>query len=213
MSPSHVTKGTLVKENWMFLLLQDWTHHCCLVLKHRNQLSLPTLSKGVGFVQADPCIVKPGCGDKIPDPCFETFISKALVSLTDSPSDQNWICTLRDTGRSQSIILAKALQFSSKNIYGFNTLLRGIEMGYVPRTLHHIYIQSKFVRLFSCCLLAINGVTMLLGNNIAGGLVLPNIEIFDKPLNQVGPNSTFSNLDLYPACVVICARSKKDCNF
>lgn len=35
-----------------------------------------------------------GCGDKIPDPCFEPFIFDGLVSLTADPPDQKPVSIL-----------------------------------------------------------------------------------------------------------------------
>lgn len=48
-----------------------------------------------------------------------------------------------------------------------------------------------------------------MGNDIAGGFLLPNLEVLDNPLNQTTPDFSV-NSGLYPACVVTCAQSGKD---
>ncbi|XP_043954247.1 uncharacterized protein LOC122820728 isoform X1 [Gambusia affinis] len=87
-----------------------------------------------------------------------------------------------------------------------------MEMGYAPRPVHRVYIKSKLITVFFpvavCPDLPIDGVAMLMGNDIAGGLVLPSLEVLDNPLNQTTPDS--SDPGLYPACVVTCAQTRKD---
>lgn len=50
---------------------------------------------------------------------------------------------------------------------------------------------------------------MLMGNDIAGGLVLPSLEVLDNPLHQTTPGSS-SDPGLYPACVVTRSQARKD---
>ncbi|XP_023180999.1 uncharacterized protein LOC111605866 [Xiphophorus maculatus] len=183
----------------------------CLALKRKNQ-SNSTQTKGVGFVKKEPRNKNVGCGDKLPDPCFIPFIFDGLISLTADPSDLKPVRILRDTGGSQSVILANVLPFTHESACGYNSVLRGIEMGYAPRPVHRVYIKSKLVTGFFpvavCPELPIDGVAMLMGNDIAGGLVLPSLEVLDNPLDQITPDS--SDPGLYPACVVTRAQARKD---
>lgn len=50
---------------------------------------------------------------------------------------------------------------------------------------------------------------MLLGNDIAGGLVRPSLEVLDKPLSSDAPEISVTP-KLYPACVVTHAQARKD---
>lgn len=58
-------------------------------------------------------------------------------------------------------------------------------MGYVPRPVHCVYIQSNLVNGFFpvtvCPALAIKGMAFLMGNDIAGGKVTPALEVLDMP--------------------------------
>lgn len=87
-------------------------------------------------------------------PCGEPFIFEGLVSLTGESSDQCLVSISRDTGGSQSVIPASALQFTEVSACGYGAVLHGIEMGCMPRPVHRIHVQSKFVIVFFpyCCL-------------------------------------------------------------
>lgn len=78
---------------------------------------------------------------------------------------------LRDTACSQSVVLASMLPFSVESACGFGSVLRGIEMGFAPRPVHKVHIQSDLVSGFFpvavCDELPIQGVVLLMGNNIA----------------------------------------------
>ncbi|KAG7465450.1 hypothetical protein JOB18_027649 [Solea senegalensis] len=71
--------------------------------------------------------------------------SSGNVSLTGESTDKSQISILRDTGASQSVILASALPFSEQSSCGYSIALRGIEMGYIPRPMHRIYIESPLI--------------------------------------------------------------------
>ncbi|XP_038154159.1 uncharacterized protein LOC119791876 [Cyprinodon tularosa] len=182
----------------------------CLALKRKTQQNSQQ-TKGVGFVKKEPRNKSTGCGDKLPDPCFEPFIFDGLISLTADASDLKPVRILRDTGGSQSVILSNVLPFSHESACGYNSVLRGIEMGYAPRPVHRVYIKSKLITGFFpvavCPDLPIDGVAILMGNDIAGGLVLPTLEVLDNPLNQTTQET--SDPGLYPACVVTRAQARK----
>ncbi|CAI5652968.1 uncharacterized protein LOC109203092 [Oreochromis niloticus] len=86
-------------------------------------------------------------------------------------------------------------------------------MGYAPRPVHRVFIKSKLdTGLFPvavCPALPIEGVAMLLGNDIAGGLVLPRLEVLDNPLNQKTSDVSM-HPGLYPACAITRAQARKD---
>lgn len=97
----------------------------------------------------------------------EPFIFEGMVSLTGEPEEQRSVRILRDTGGSQSLILAHALSFSDRSYCGFSVVLRGVEMGYSPRPVHRVHIQSNLVTGFFpfavCPALPINGINTLDG--------------------------------------------------
>ena len=52
---------------------------------------------------------------------------------------------LRDTGASQSLILADILPFSEKTSSGTSVLIQGVECGTVNIPLHHVNLSYDFV--------------------------------------------------------------------
>lgn len=176
----------------------------CLVLKRKADSSA-SQTKGVGLIKMDS--VGP---DINADPCFKPFIFEGLVSLSGDSSDQRPVRILRDTGGSQSVILASVLPFSSQTSCGYGAVLRGIEMGYSPRPVHFVHVKSNLVTgtfpVAVCSELPISGVDMLMGNDIAGGRVTPTLEVVDS-LQYSGPGGCSS--ELYPVCAITRAQSRK----
>ena len=77
---------------------------------------------------------------------FQPFVFDGSVSFQNYESANPHIKILRDTGTSQSLILANTLPFSEKSDTGKNTLIRGINaQKYTLVPLHNINLQSKLV--------------------------------------------------------------------
>lgn len=83
-------------------------------------------------------------------------------------------------GFTKSEFLVGALPFSDHSACGHRAVLRGIEMGYSPQPVHHIHVQSKLITGFFhvavCLALPIRSISLLMGNDIAGGKVTPALE-------------------------------------
>ena len=133
-----------------------------------------------------------------------------------SPSGDNCpptpIKILRDTGASQSLILADILPFSEKTSSGTSVLIQGVECGTVNiLSIMLICHQIWFLGLVGITpSLPFKGVHLLLGNDLAGDKVVvnplvtdtPNISQTDDPIEQEIP-------DLYPSCAVTRAMAKE----
>ena len=52
---------------------------------------------------------------------------------------------LRDTGASQSLIMADILPFSKKTYSGTSVLIHGVECGFINVPRHNIYLSSDLV--------------------------------------------------------------------
>ena len=76
---------------------------------------------------------------------YEPFLSDGFVSLNSDFVQSAPITILRDTGASQSLILADALPFSEKTSSGTSVLIQGVECGFVNVPLHNIYFSSELV--------------------------------------------------------------------
>lgn len=98
----------------------------CLVLKcKQHSASNPSQPKGVGLVRAEPHTSATPVSET-PDIRFQPFIFNGVVSLTGKPDDDRSVHFLRDTGCSQSVILADALPFSEFSYCGYCIVLSGI---------------------------------------------------------------------------------------
>lgn len=90
-------------------------------------------------------------------------------------------------------------------------VLQGIEMGYSPCPVHKIYIESKLVSgvfpVAVCSELPIKGVTLLIGNDVAGGKVTPVLEVWDSP-QSAELNTCDSDLSLFPSCAITRAQAR-----
>ena len=145
---------------------------------------------------------------------FEPFMLNGFVSLSGDNCPPTPIKILRDTGASQSLILADILPFSEKTSSGTSVLIRGVECGTVNIPLHHVNLSSDLVTglvvIGITPSLPFKGVHLLLGNDLAGDKVVvnplvtdtPNIGQTDDPIEQEIP-------DLYPSCAVTRAMAKK----
>lgn len=133
-------------------------------------------------------------------------MSDGLVSLTGSPAFQRTMRILRDTACSQSVMLSSVLPFSEQSACSYNTELRGVEMGCILRPVHCVNIESELVTgFFSVAIsseLPIGGIDLLMGNDIAGGKVIPSLEVLDSPQRTDTCEVNSQKSDLYPACVI-----------
>ncbi|KAL5009579.1 hypothetical protein ScPMuIL_011884, partial [Solemya velum] len=79
---------------------------------------------------------------------------------------------LRDTGASHSLILDGVVPLSEETSSGSSVLLQGVELGFVNVPLHCVYLKSDLVTgpvtIGVRPELPIEGVSLILGNDLAG---------------------------------------------
>ena len=118
-------------------------------------------------------------------PEFQPFISEGPVSI-DNLSGSVPIMILRDTGATQSLLLEGVLPLDSGTSTGEEVIAQGIESGFVNVPLHRIYLKSNLISglvvVGTRPTLPIEGVALLLGNNLAGGRVIANPKVSSKPV-------------------------------
>ena len=68
---------------------------------------------------------------------YEPFLSDGFVSLKSDFAQSTPITILRDTGASQSLILADTLPFSEMTSSGTSGLVQGVECGFVNVPQHN----------------------------------------------------------------------------
>ena len=92
-----------------------------------------------------------------------------FVSLSGNNCPTTPIKILRDTGASQSLILADILPFSEKTSSDTSVLIQGVECGTVNIPLHHVNLSSNLVTGLVVIgikpSLPFKGVYLLLGND------------------------------------------------
>jgi len=138
---------------------------------------------------------------------FEPFIYDGLVSLNEDMSEATPVSILRDTGASQSLVLANTLPFSRNSSAGSNVLIKGINCSeYMPVPLHAIHLKSSILsgRLLMGITdhLPFKGIAILLGNDLAGDRVFPNPILTERPSLEKLTTPIDSSVGLYPSCAV-----------
>jgi len=178
----------------------------CLSLKRKQQ------PKSVGFVKTCKPTVSVPRVEKIDD-SYQPFILKGLISLKGNCDEQKEIRMLRDTGAMQSFIVADKLPFSEDTFCNSSVIVQGIDMSCITVPLHRIHLQSDlctgFVRVAVRPSLPVQGVDFILGNDLAGGKILPVLEVVEKPdaFSQLDVSHTYP--EVFPACAVTRAQSRK----
>lgn len=172
------------------------------------------------FVKPAALAVSPGESDVVLSklkPNYFPFISDGFVSLLGSEK-RFPVKILRDTGASESFILESVLPFSSSSRSGRSLLVRGIDLSTLEVPLHKVMLYSELVEgeveLGVRPALPVDGVSVILGNNLAGGRVWqtgPIPVVTDSP--QLGNESDdcFKEFpQVFAACAVTRAASRAD---
>ena len=134
---------------------------------------------------------------------FKPFVSEGFVSLKGDNANLHPIKIMRDTGASQSLLLEGILPLSAETSAGASVLIQGVELGVIKVPLHFVELKSDFV-----CgsvtvgvrpTLPIEGVSLLLGNDLAGDkvIVYPIVSdklCFEDDCDEQGNADTFSLL-------------------
>ena len=163
----------------------------CFSWKQKQQGSGSALKqpKGVGLIKT----VLPSSQStvqKAPDDCFKPFIFDGFVSLTGQVEVQCPLKVLRDTGGSQSFILAGVLPFGPESACEVSTVVRGIEMGFVPAPLNRVHVQSKLVTVFFP--VAVRSCFPIDGVSLSWGMILQEIKLIRPPRLLMCPFLTLS---------------------
>ncbi len=181
----------------------------CLALKRKEQ---GVSTKSVAFVKTVDRTDYENC-DAL-DVSYQPFLMEGFVSVSEHSPDPVRVTMLRDTGATQSFIVADALPFSERTFCGSHVLVRGLEMSTMKVPLHQIHLKSD---LFSGLVkvgvrdsLPVHGVNFILGNDIAGGKMVPLLEVCDKPILSDDPDEMSEKFpEVFPVCVVTRAQARK----
>jgi hypothetical protein len=153
--------------------------------------------------------------DSIEPDLFAPFRMEGLVATSESGTLVP-ICILRDTAAAQSLLVEGVLPLSEETSTGENALVRGCGLAWFEAPLHDVYLQSGLVTgLVTVAIrpeLPLEGVDMILGNDLAGGEVFPTPIVVNNPVgsrgvNQGDPLSPMPKV--FPVCVGTRAQSRK----
>lgn len=145
----------------------------CPVLQKRNAKPV-ALIKTVNPVGLSPLSEKPDCAH------FNPFIMNGFVAVSND-GERVPVKILRDTASAQSFILEGVLPLNTDTAVGFDVPVRGFNMQEIGVPLHKVVIQSDLWSGDAVVGLRprfpINGVSVIMGNDLAGGRVLVTPEV------------------------------------
>ena len=103
---------------------------------------------------------------------YKPFISEGSVSVIGDKETSKPVTILRNTGAIQSLMLSDVLTLSDNTDTCTKMLIQGVEMGCVSAPLHNVNLISDIysgpVTVAVRPSLPVEGVTFILGNDIAG---------------------------------------------
>ena len=141
---------------------------------------------------------------------FEPFVLEGSVSLEGDEFDPKPIKIMRETCCAQSMILERSLPFTEMSATRENVLIQGIGMDNISVPLHKMNLKSDLVSGTVIVgvrpELSVKGVSMLLGNDLAGGRVLPEPTVTREPCTEV---DNVENSVVFPACAVTRSMTRK----
>ncbi|XP_071950797.1 uncharacterized protein [Antedon mediterranea] len=137
---------------------------------------------------------------------FKPFLSTGSVALINDVNLSK-VRVLRDTGASQSLIIESALSFSNESSAGASVLIQGVEGGYKEVPLHVIRIETDIVSgdfvVGVVPSLPVWGVTLLLGNDLAGDRVTVEPVVCKSPVEDESTVCLEKELShVFPSCAV-----------
>ena len=120
------------------------------------------------------------------DEGYKDFVSRGVVKF--SVDDELPVMILRDTGATQTLLVADESSLGTKNFTGKNVLIQDVNGGYKPVPLYNIELNSLLVSgavtVGIVAELPMRGISLLLGNDLAGGKVLPSPIVCDSPVED-----------------------------
>ena len=141
---------------------------------------------------------------------YNPFISKGYVSLSKN-GDKVPVKILRDTGATQSLLVEDILPLSDSTATDTSVQIQGIELGVMSVPLHVVYLSSELitgtVTIGTRPTLPNKGISLILGNDLAGNKVIPELQLISDP--EPTQESNASETDIFPACAITRAAAKR----
>ncbi|XP_043094185.1 uncharacterized protein LOC122344704 [Puntigrus tetrazona] len=173
-----------------------------MVLKRKSN---PVKTQSVGLIKTS--LVQADSG-------YEPFLLDGFVSFSGQLEDRVAVRVLRDTGAARSLMRGDVLPFSKESGLDSSILVQGISMEVIKVPLHRVHLQSELVTGFVDVgvrpTLPVPGIEFILGNDLAGGRVLPVLEVLDNPvITPTSAELTQRFPEVFPACVLTRSQTKR----
>ena len=141
------------------------------------------------------------------------FISEGYISLNEGGQAVP-IRILRDTGATQSLLVEGILPLSGATATGTHVLIQGVELGIVSVPMHMIYLKSDLVSGAVVVglrpTLPIEGVSLILGNDLAGEKVIPDLQVVtEQEVMKKADGDTEATSHIFPSCAVTRAMTRE----
>ena len=138
---------------------------------------------------------------------YKPFISEGVVSLVGDENSSQKVKILRDTGATQSLMLDSVLPLTEISFTGANVLISGVEMGVLEVPLHEVNIKSSLINgnivIGMRPSLPVEGISLILGNDLAGEKVMVDPRVVEKPRDDVKTERLAEKFPgIFPASVV-----------
>ena len=141
---------------------------------------------------------------------YKPFISEGVVSLLGDESSSQKVKILRDTGATQSLMLDSVLPLTENSFTGANVLISWVEMSILEVPVHEVNIKSSLINgnivLGIRPSLPVEGISLILGNDLAGERVMVDPRIVENPRDN---EKTEKLAGIFPASVVTCSIKAK----
>ena len=147
---------------------------------------------------------------------YKPFISQGVVSLVGDENSSQKVKILRDTGATQSLMLDSVLPLTENSFTGGNVLISGVEMGILEVPLHEVNIKSSLINgnivIGMRSSLPLVGISLTLGNDLAGDKVMVDLRVVEKPMNDEKTEKLAEKFPgIFPAPVVtLSMKAKKE---
>ena len=117
---------------------------------------------------------------------YHPFVSEGYVSLS-AGGETVAVKLLRDTGATQSLLVDNVLPLSEQTSVGASVLIQGVGLDVINVPLHQIFLKSELVSgpviVGIRPTLPVEGISLILGNDLAGGRVQPDPQVIGNPNN------------------------------
>lgn len=184
----------------------------CWHLKSNNQGSTKltmTTVKAQGHCGKETRDSMSSCESALCDE-YKPFISQSYVCLPGSTT-KTPITILRDTGTNQSLLLKSTLPLSKQTFTGAEVLIQSVDLGPIRVLRHEVELQSNLVSGLVIVgvrpSLPVEGLSLILGNDLVGGKVTADPCVTNQPTI---PDGMKEAVIVYPACAVTRAIARRE---